>query len=80
MGCHTRQYLQPSIPLPTASTRMASAAAKQFRGASLGGPPGSLSPLTANKSWAQVSLKKTFSLVFTLFKTPAAKFDLLSYT
>jgi len=59
MGCHTRQYLQPSIPLPTASTRMASAAAKQFRGASLGGPPGSLSPLTANKSWAQVVASST---------------------
>merc|ERR1719204_322294 len=59
MGCHTRQYLQPSIPLPTASTRMASAAAKQFRGASLGGPPGSLSPLTPNKSWAQVVASST---------------------
>lgn len=57
MGCHTRQYVQPSIPLP-ASIRLASAA-KQLRvggkgATSLGGPPGSLSPLTPNKSWAQV--------------------------
>merc|ERR1719259_632886 len=53
MGSQTRQYLQPSIPLPP-SSRIASAAAKQLRGASLGGPPGSSSPLTPNKSWAQV--------------------------
>ena len=53
MGSQTRQYLQPSIPLPP-SSRIASAAAKQLRGASLGGPPGSQSPLTPNKSWAQV--------------------------
>lgn len=54
MGCQTRQYLQPTIPLPS-STRLA-AAAKHLRGggASLGGPPGSLSPLTPNKSWAQI--------------------------
>lgn len=58
MGCHTRQYLQPSIPLPS-TTRLASAAAKQLRGASLGGPPGSLSPLTPNKSWAQVVASST---------------------
>jgi len=59
MGSHTRQYLQPSIPLP-ASTRLASAAAKQLRGTPfLGGPPGSLSPLTPNKSWAQVVASST---------------------
>jgi len=59
MGSQTRQYLQPSIPLP-ASTRLASAAAKQLRGTSfLGGPPGSLSPLTPNKSWAQVVASST---------------------
>jgi len=57
MGCHTRQYLQPSIPLP-ASTRLTSAA-KHLRGASLGGPPGSLSPLTPNKSWAQIVASST---------------------
>jgi len=63
MGCHTRQYVQPSIPLP-ASIRLASAA-KQLRVAggkgatSLGGPPGSLSPLTPNKSWAQVVASST---------------------
>lgn len=54
MGCQTRQYLQPTIPLP-ASTRLA-AATKHLRGggASLGGPPGSLSPMTPSKSWAQI--------------------------
>jgi len=62
MGCQTRQYVQPSIPLP-ASVRLASAA-KQLRiagkGATfLGGPPGSLSPLTPNKSWAQVVASST---------------------
>jgi len=63
MGCHTRQYVRPSIPLP-ASIRLASAA-KQLRVAggkgatSLGGPPGSLSPLTPNKSWAQVVASST---------------------
>merc|ERR1719289_9597 len=63
MGCQTRQYLQPSFPLP-ASIRLASAA-KQLRvggkggATSLGGPPGSLSPLTPNKSWAQVVASST---------------------
>jgi len=63
MGCQTRQYVQPSIPLP-ASIRLASAA-KQLRvggkggATSLGGPPGSLSPLTPNKSWAQVVASST---------------------
>jgi len=62
MGCQTRQYVQPSIPLP-ASIRLASAA-KQLRVAGkgatfLGGPPGSLSPLTPNKSWAQVVASST---------------------
>jgi len=53
MGCQTRQYLQPTIPLP-AFSRMVNPVAKHLHGASLGGPPGSLSPLTPSKSWAQI--------------------------